>query len=393
MTMTKTKGPKKRYFFLIIFLLIIIILNGCISNVQEEYKNSKDKKIKIALLLPIGSKDNNLSRLGKSLRDAAFLAKQDLANNFLEIRTYDTYGINQKGILAYKLALEEKNEIIVGPFLSSVTMEISNQFPFNSVNILSLSDDPTIVGRKIFILGDTVVNRANNLIQYAMNNKKYRFALIGPVRDNNNKISSLISNKILMNRGTVTFTSYYSDDISAISDLAQEIKNKIIQTNTDVVIFTGKPDKRMAHLAAELADITVNKINKGIQIMGLNHWENSASILSEPALQKAWFTMPDQRFRSFYENKFINKFGYIPHPKSNLAYDAVASLGVLHKNLTNNENDYFDKFNGLFNRNGFIGIDGIFRFNNDRIAEKELSIIELISGKPKMLKQAKSRFQ
>ena len=393
MTMTKIKGPKKHYFFLIIFLSIIIILNGCISNVQEEYKNSKDKKIKIALLLPISSKDNNLSRLGKSLRDAAFLAKQDLDNNFLEIRTYDTYGINQKGILAYKLALEEKNEIIVGPFLSSVTMEISNQFPFNSVNILSLSDDPTIVGRKIFILGDTVVNRANNLIQYAMNNKKYRFALIGPVRDNNNKISSLISNKILMNRGTVTFTSYYSYDISAISDLAQQIKNKIIQTNTDVVISTGKPDKRMAHLAAELADITVNKINKGIQIMGLNHWENSASILSEPALQKAWFTMPDQRFRSFYENKFINKFGYIPHPKSNLAYDAVASLGVLHKNLTNNENDYFDKFNGLFNRNGFIGIDGIFRFNNDRIAEKELSIIELISGKPKMLKQAKSRFQ
>ena len=161
--MTKTKGTKKHYFFLIIFLSIIIILNGCISNVQEEYKNTKDKKIKIALLLPIGSKDNNLSRLGKSLRDAAFLAKQDLANNFLEIRTYDTYGINQKGILAYKLALEEKNEIIVGPFLSSVTMEISNQFPFNSVNILSLSDDPTIVGRKIFILGDTVVNRANNL--------------------------------------------------------------------------------------------------------------------------------------------------------------------------------------------------------------------------------------
>ena len=391
--MTKTKGQKKHYFFLIIFLSIIIILNACISNVQEDYNHLKDNKIKIALLLPIGSKDNNLSKLGKSLRDAAFLAKEDLANNLLEIRTYDTYGNTRKGILAYNVALEEKNEIIIGPYLSTVTKEISNQIPFNSVNILSLSDDSTIVGRKIFILGDTVVNRANNLIQYAINNKKYRFAVIGPVKDDNNKILSLISNKILMHRGTITFSSYYSNDVSAISDLAQDIKNRIIQTNTDVIIFTGEPDKRMSHLAAELADITVNKKDKGIQIMVLTHWENSASILSEPALQKAWFTMPDQRFRSFYENKFINKFGYIPHPKSNLAYDAVASLGVLHKNLTNNENDYFDKFNGLFNRNGFIGIDGIFRFNNDRIAEKELSIIELISGKPKMLKQAKSRFQ
>lgn len=391
--MTKTKGQKKHYFFLIIFLSIIIILNACISNVQEDYNHLKDNKIKIALLLPIGSKDNNLSKLGKSLRDAAFLAKEDLANNLLEIRTYDTYGNTRKGILAYNVALEEKNEIIIGPYLSTVTKEISNQIPFNSVNILSLSDDPTIVGRKIFILGDTVVNRANNLIQYAINNKKYRFALIGPVKDDNNKILSLISNKILMNRGTITFSSYYSNDVSAISDLAQDIKNRIIQTNTDVIIFTGEPDKRMSHLAAELADITVNKKDKGIQIMGLTHWENSASILSEPALQKAWFTMPDQRFRSFYENKFIKKFGYIPHPKSNLAYDAVASLGVIHKNFNNNKNDYFDKFNGLFNRNGFIGIDGIFRFNNDRIAEKELSIIQLISGKPNMLKQAKSQFQ
>ena len=391
--MTKTKGQKKHYFFLIIFLSIIIILNACISNVQEDYNHLKDNKIKIALLLPIGSKDNNLSKLGKSLRDAAFLAKEDLANNLLEIRTYDTYGNTRKGILAYNVALEEKNEIIIGPYLSTVTKEISNQIPFNSVNILSLSDDPTIVGRKIFILGDTVVNRANNLIQYAINNKKYRFAVIGPVKDDNNKILSLISNKILMNRGTITFSSYYSNDVSAISDLAQDIKNRIIQTNTDVIIFTGEPDKRMSHLAAELADITVNKKDKGIQIMGLTHWENSASILSEPALQKAWFTMPDQRFRSFYENKFIKKFGYIPHPKSNLAYDAVASLGVIHKNFNNNKNDYFDKFNGLFNRNGFIGIDGIFRFNNDRIAEKELSIIQLISGKPNMLKQAKSQFQ
>ncbi len=391
--MTKTKGQKKHYFFLIIFLSIIIILNACISNVQEDYNHLKDNKIKIALLLPIGSKDNNLSKLGKSLRDAAFLAKEDLANNLLEIRTYDTYGNTRKGILAYNVALEEKNEIIIGPYLSTVTKEISNQIPFNSVNILSLSDDPTIVGRKIFILGDTVVNRANNLIQYAINNKKYRFAIIGPVKDDNNKILSLISNKILMHRGTITFSSYYSNDVSAISDLAQDVKNRIIQTNTDVIIFTGEPDKRMSHLAAELADITVNKKDKGIQIMGLTHWENSASILSEPALQKAWFTMPDQRFRSFYENKFIKKFGYIPHPKSNLAYDAVASLGVIHKNFNNNKNDYFDKFNGLFNRNGFIGIDGIFRFNNDRIAEKELSIIQLISGKPNMLKQAKSQFQ
>ena len=66
--MTKTKG-QKTLFFSCYLLSIIIILNACISNVQEDYNHLKDNKIKIALLLPIGSKDNNLSKLGKSLRD------------------------------------------------------------------------------------------------------------------------------------------------------------------------------------------------------------------------------------------------------------------------------------------------------------------------------------
>ena len=81
-------------------------------------------------------------------------------------------------------------------------------------------------------------------------------------------------------------------------------------SNTDVIIFTGIPDQRMKHLAAELADITKSKTESGIQIMGLSSWNNSTSILSEPAFQHSWFTMPDYRFRKFYENKFIKKFGY-----------------------------------------------------------------------------------
>ena len=93
---------------------------------------------------------------------------------------------------------------------------------------------------------------------------------------------------------------------------------------------------------AELSDITVNKKDKGIQIMGLTNWETLAPIFIPTRLQKAWFvTMPDQRFRSFYENKFIKKFGYIPHPKSNLAYDATFLKKFIHENFNNNKNDYF----------------------------------------------------
>ena len=79
-------------------------------------------------------------------------------------------------------------------------------------------------------------------------------------------------------------------------------------------------------------------------------------------------------------------------PKSNLTYDAIAALGVLEKNLKNKNISHSNKFDGLFSSSGFIGIDGIFRFNYDRIAEKELSVIQIINGQPKVLKQARNSF-
>ena len=390
--MTKIRAQRKYYFYIFIYLIFVTILSGCVTNIEENYNGITDTKTKIGLLLPVGSKNRDLSYLGKSLRDAAFLAKEDLVNSSFEIKTYDTLGKSKEGLIAFRLALEEKNEIVIGPFVPIITKAISDNFPFNNLKIISLSNDPSINGTNIFVLGDTITNRANNLIRFAINNNKYRFALINPTKDHNNEVARILINKINMNRGIVTFSTNYSDDISEISDEAQIIKQKLKSTDTDVIIFTGTPNQRMNHLAAELADITKSKTQSGTQIMVLTSWNNSTSILSEPAFQNSWFTMPDYRFRKFYENKFIKKFGYRPHPKSNLTYDSIAALGVLEKNLKNRNINNSNKFDGLFNSSGFIGIDGIFRFNYDRIAEKELSVIQITNGQPKILKQARNSF-
>ena len=385
----KNKNTYKIFLFLYIFTNTLI---GCVPNINDNnIDNLTSQKTQIALLLPIGSTDRNLSYLGKSLRDAAFLAKEDLGNNSFDIKTYDTFGKTNKGLIAYETAVKERNEIFIGPYLAKITRAISNKFPFNNFKILSLSNDPTVIGKNIFILGDTVTNRANNLIKYSLKNNKKRFALINPIKNKNEEIERKLVNKISLNNGILTFSTNYSNDIAKISKLAEIIKQKSKISNTDVIIFTGNPDKNMLHLAAELADISKSKSIDGIQIIGLSSWSNSASIISEPAFQNSWLALPDDRFRTIFENKFIKKFGYRPHPKSNLTYDAIAALGVLDKRPIN-RNLYQNKFSGLFNSNGFIGIDGIFRFNNDRIAEKELSVIQIINGQPNIIKKARNRF-
>ena len=94
--MTKIRDQRKYYFYIIIYLIFVTILVGCVSSIEENYNYNEvaDTKTKIGLLLPVGSKNRDLSYLGKSLRDAALLAKEDLVDSSFEIKTYDTFGKN-----------------------------------------------------------------------------------------------------------------------------------------------------------------------------------------------------------------------------------------------------------------------------------------------------------
>ena len=177
--MTKISGQRKNYFY-IIYLIFVTILVGCVSNIEENYNYNglTDTKSKIGLLLPVGSKNRDLSYLGKSLRDAALLAKEDLVDSSLEMKTYDTLGKSEEGLIAFNQALEEKNDIVIGPFVPIIAKAISNNFPFNNLKVITLSNDPSISGTNFLLLGDTITNRANNLIKFAINDNKYRFALI-----------------------------------------------------------------------------------------------------------------------------------------------------------------------------------------------------------------------
>ena len=83
----KNKNTYKIFLFLYIFANT---LSGCVPNINDNnIDNLTSQKTQIALLLPIGSSDRNLSYLGKSLRDAAFLAKEDLGNNSFYFKTGD----------------------------------------------------------------------------------------------------------------------------------------------------------------------------------------------------------------------------------------------------------------------------------------------------------------
>ena len=126
--------------------------------------------------------------------------------------------------------------------------------------------------------------------------------------------------------------------------------------------------------------------------MGLTRWDRNQQILHESSLNKGWFIVPDQRFKKKYEERYTETFGNKPSNLSSLSYDAVAMVGaILQKTNSTVESNIFHK--KLFlDRNGFIGINGIFRFNNNGSNERSLSVAEVRKGKLTVIDQAKSKF-
>ena len=79
-------------------LLLIILLNACSTNLESISNNAIEpsETIKIAVLTPYGAQEKKLSYIGKSLRDAAFLAKQDLGNLNFQLKIYDNFVADEK---------------------------------------------------------------------------------------------------------------------------------------------------------------------------------------------------------------------------------------------------------------------------------------------------------
>ena len=94
---------------------------------------------------------------------------------------------------------------------------------------------------------------------------------------------------------------------------------------------------------------------------------------AEPALIGAWFAGQPEEERDRFGARFKNAFGRAPPRLATLAYDATALAVVLAQGADGP--DY--SIPALTDRNGFLGVDGIFRLLPEGIAERAFTIHEV----------------
>jgi hypothetical protein len=126
-----------------------------------------------------------------------------------------------------------------------------------------------------------------------------------------------------------------------------------------------------------------------LRILGTELWSGDATVLRTPALSGAEFAaLSDQRFPRFSAS-YRTRFGVAPYRIATLGYDAV--LLTLRIARDWHPDTPFPTAR-MYDRGGFLGLDGAFRFGSDEVIERALEVREVSSGTVRVISPAPASF-
>ena len=140
-----------------------------------------------------------------------------------------------------------------------------------------------------------------------------------------------------------------------------------VERGARVAVLVPERGNRLRRIAPLLAYHGVD--TRRVKMLGMGGW-NDPNIWREPSLRGAWFPTAPSADVTDFEQRFNRMYGAKPTSLAAVSYDAAALVAALSSDgeLTADE---------LINRDGFMGINGLFRFRDDGTAERSLAIMEI----------------
>ena len=133
--------------------------------------------------------------------------------------------------------------------------------------------------------------------------------------------------------------------------------------------------------SARLGIDAAGELQRGVRtrarILGTELWSGDAALARAPALEGALFAaVSDQRYKRFADS-YAARFGAQPYRAATLGYDAV--LLTLRVARDWKVGSPFPKAE-LYDKGGFLGVDGAFRFARNGVIERALEVREVKGG-------------
>jgi branched-chain amino acid transport system substrate-binding protein len=329
-------------------------------------------KHEVALIVPLSGEDGPI---GTSISNAARLALLDTGNQAIDLKVYDS---TQGGAAAVTArAIAEGNRLILGPLLSEEVQAAAPVARRARVPVIAFSNDDSVAGDGVYILGLTPRQSIDRVVRFAAARGAKRFGALVPSGVYGQRATQALLASVQASSGTLGTVENFNRNAASVRTAANAHNAK------------GRFDAVLIADGSRIAAQAAGSIRVGPRLLGTELWANDRALGTTARLRGGWFAAaPDARFDQLV-SRYRARYGKTPYRLGSLGYDAVL-LTVRASRGWPIGRPFPQRV--LTEKEGFAGVDGIFRFGRDGVAERALEVREVTAAGTRVVSPAATAF-
>ncbi len=324
-----------------------------------------DSLHRVALLLPVTGADGDV---GQSIANATTLALADTKVTNIRLITYDTaLGV----AAATRRAVADGNKLILGPLRGDNVVEAAAIARPAGVPIISFSNDIGVAGQNVFLLGHLPNQSIDRVVRHARAQGLNRFGAVVSSNVYGQRAQSSLTSAV-RSAGGILVGVQESDGSVASADAASRRLAQMGQIDAVLIADSGR--------AAMLAIPSLRRNGlRNARILGTDLWNIDGSLASNSMMYRSWFSSVSDNLYNQYAGKYRARFGKSPLRLSSLGYDSILLVARIARGGWRPGTAF--PTSQLTDPQGFIGVDGAFRFMANGLTERMLEVQEIQAGK------------
>jgi len=362
----------------LLVLASVVLLAACSTVPRSKAPvavEPSDGMHRVALLLPVTGPDADV---GQSIANATALALADTKVTNIRMVTYDT-GLGVAA--ATQRAIADGNKLILGPLRGDNVIEVAQIARPAGVPIISFSNDVGVAGPNVFLLGHLPNQAIERVVLYAKSKGMNRFAGVVASNVYGQRAQSNLTTAVRAAGGILVGIQETNGTAASAEAAARRLSQM------------GAIDAILVADSGRAAITTVPALRRGglraAKVLGTDLWNIEGTLAGSPPIYGAWFASVSDTLYTQYAAKYRARFGKAPLRLSSLGYDSVLLVARVARDWQPGTRFPVAQ---LTDPQGFIGVDGAFRFNPNGLTDRMLEVQEVQAGKFVTVSPAPSQF-
>lgn len=349
------------------------------AEVEEEQAGpalpAGETRNRVAVLVPLTGSN---AAVGRSIANAANLALADLGSERIRITTYDTAPGAEAAV---NRALADGSGLFLGPLLAEDARAIAPIARRANVPVIAFSNDVSIAGDGVYVMGLNPGQSIERVVEHARSRGAARFGALLPTSVYGERAGRAFTDAVQNAGGQVAGVQTYGRTAEALRAAAAALAG---QGPFDAVLIAD--GARMAAIAVP----ALRRAAPQVRVLGTELWATDANVGAQVALRGAWFAAPPSANFEQLRTRYRARYNANPYRLGSLGYDSVLLAVRVAEDWRLGRRFPARQ---LRNEDGFLGVDGAFRFRRDGIAERALAVLEVTAAGTNVVSPAPTGFR